>query len=126
MASAAGTQAVGDGGDDVAAAGFGVEEAAAVSEEAGLPVEIDECSGLEIVGADLHDGLGDLLSVGSDVLDGSAAGVAGDTGEAFDAGVFVVDGVEHDVVPGFACANFEQDVLAVGALRLGGRHGDAE
>jgi hypothetical protein len=113
-----GAKAVGDGGDDVTAAGFGVEEAAAVAEEAGFAVEIDELGGFEVVGADVRNGLGDLLSVGSDVLDGSAAGVAGDAGEAFDAGVSPVDGVEDDIVPIFAGADFEQDFFAAVAFGL--------
>ena len=73
--------------------------------------------GFEVVGADLRDGLGDLLTIGSDVLDWRAAGVAGDAGQAFDSGVSAVDGVEDDIVPIFAGADFEQDFIA--AVRSG-------
>ena len=47
-------------------------------------VEIDKGAGVEIVGAHLDDGLGDLLSVGSDILDGSSAYVAGNARETLD------------------------------------------
>jgi len=64
----------------ISAARCGVEDAAAVGEAAGLAVHLDEGVGFEVVGADSDDGLGDLLAVGADVLDGSCADVSRDAG----------------------------------------------
>jgi len=65
-----GREAKGDSGDDVAFPGLGVEEAGAVGKAAGLVGELGEGAGLEVEGADGEDGLGDLLTVSADVLDG--------------------------------------------------------
>ena len=121
----AGVELVGDGGDDVAAARVRVEETATVAEVAGLVVEIDELFRFEIVGANLDDRLGDLLAVGADVLDGSAADIAGDSCETLDSGVSAIDGVEHEVVPVLARAHFEQDAVPFPVLVLRGLDSDA-
>ena len=81
----AGVEAEGDAGDDVAVAVGGVEDALAVGEVAVGGGEGGEGVGREIEGADGGDGLGDLLAVGSYVLDGGSADEAGDAGEALDA-----------------------------------------
>ena len=99
VGSGGGVEAEGDGGDDVAVAVGGVEDAAAVGEVAVGGREGDEGEGFAVEGADVGDGLGDLLTVGADVLDGRAADEAGDAGEALDAGeVCLADG-EGEGVP---------------------------
>ncbi len=94
-----GIEAEGDGGDDVAVAVGGVEDASAVGEAALVAGEIDEGGGFEVEGADGGDGVGDLLTVGSYVLDGGAADGAGDAGEALDAGDSLLGDVEDEGVP---------------------------
>jgi hypothetical protein len=66
----------------------------------------------KIVSAHLLDGLGDLLSVGPDVLHGSAACIAGNAGETLDSGVVVIDRIAHHVVPVLSRAYLEDDAPA--------------
>ena len=120
-----GVELVKDGGDDVAATRIGVEEAAPVAEMAGFMVKIDELLRFEIVGANLGDRLGDLLAVGTYVLDWRASDVSWDSGEAFDSGVVVVHRVEDEVIPGLSRACFEQNAVPFPAPPLRGFDGDA-
>lgn len=119
-------EAKGDGGDDVSIAMDGVEDAAAVGEAALLVREVDEGVGFEIEGADIDDGVGNLLAVGSDVLDGSTADGARDASEAFDTADSLLADCEDKGVPVGSGGNDVVDVL-VGDERLNGLiDGDVE
>lgn len=109
-----GGKAEDDGGDDVAAAGVGVEEAGAVGKAAGFVGELGEGAGVEVEGADGVDGLGDLLPVGSDVLDGRGTSEAGDAGEALHAGEVEGARVENEGVPVEAGGDPEVDPVLAG------------
>ena len=109
-----GVEAEADGGDDVAVAVSGVEDASAVGEAALVGGEIDEGGGFEVEGADGGDGVGDLLTVGSYVLNGGAADGAGDAGEALDSGDSLLGDVEDEGVPVAASGDGVVDVTAIG------------
>ena len=79
-----------------------VEEAGAVGEVAVSRGEVDEVGGFEIEGAYGGDGGGNLLTVGSDILDRSTADGAGNSGEALKACAVVGDGALHKGVPVFS------------------------
>jgi len=66
---------------------------------------------VEVEDADGVDGLRDLLPVGTDVLDGGAAGEAGDAGEALHAGEVEGAGVEDEGVPVESRGSAEVDVV---------------
>ena len=68
-----------------------------------------------IINGDLNEGVGDILAVGADVLNGGGTGVAGDFTEGFDAGKTAFAGVGDDVVPRFA-AHDSEGGFAVGAF----------
>jgi hypothetical protein len=89
-------------------------------------VQIDERAGFEIVGAHLHDGLGDLLPIGPDVLDGSTSYVSGNAGKTLDPGIAVIHRVKDDVVPILSRANFKENALPVPAFALRDGHTDAQ
>ena len=114
----AGMQLVGDRSDDVSPARVGVEEAATVSEVAGLMVEIDEGAGGRDRKHGPHDSLGDLLTVGADVLDGSSPNVAGNPCEALQTGVASLDRVKDEVVPVFSSSCVEHNAVPFTALLL--------
>jgi len=88
-----------DAREDVAVAVGGVEDAVAVGEVAGVVGEVDESRGVEIKGVDALDGLGDLLTVGSYVLDGRGTDEAGDAGETLDAADSLAAGLKNEGVP---------------------------
>ena len=94
-----------DGGDDVAIAVRGVEDAAAIREPALLAGEGNEGIGcgvfkaFEIESANGGNGAGDLLSVGSDVLDGRAADQARDSSQTFDSADSLLADLEDKSVP---------------------------
>ena len=111
---AAGVQSEADAGDDVAVWSVGVKEAGAVAEVAVGGGEGEEGAAGAIEAADGFDGLGDLLSVGADVLDGGSADEAGDAGEALDAGEVAGDGEVDEGVPGLAGGGFEEAVGLLG------------
>ena len=119
-----------DLGDDVAVALGGVEDAVAIAEAAGRARQCDEGEGFKIEGAHGVDGLGDLLAVGADVLDGGAADGAGDAGEALDAADALLADVVDEVVPVHASGDVEVDVVGAGdggqARGFQGADGDAE
>ncbi len=94
-----GIETEGDGGDDVAVAVGGVEDAAAVGEAALVAGEIDEGVCFQIEGADAGDGVCYLLAVGPYVLDGRATDGARDAGEAFDAADSLLADLEDEGVP---------------------------
>jgi len=119
-------EAKGDLGDDVAVAMGRVEDAAAVGEPALLMREGDEGVGRQVEGADLGDGVGDLLAVGSDVLDWGAPDRAWDAGEALDAGDSLLADAEDEAVPLGAGGGGVVDVSAFGAGVGGGADGDVE
>src|SRR6266851_2792805 len=121
-----GPQLVRHSGHDVSPARLRIEETSPVTEAAGLVVQIDEGAGLEIVGAHPHDGLGNLLPIGTDVLDGSTPGVPGNARQTLYAGVAAINRIEHDVVPILARADLEQNALSVPALALRHRHADTQ
>jgi len=113
-------------GNDVAATVGGVEAAAAVAEGAVGGGEGDELERVKVEGADVGDGVGDLLAVGADVLDGRAADSAGDTGEAFDAADSLLADLEDEAVPVGAGGDGVVDEVAC-AVGLGrGVDGDVE
>jgi hypothetical protein len=103
----------------VAAALAALERAVAVTEAAAGGVEGDGGAGDAVDGAHLDDGLGDLLAVGADVLDRRRADVAGDAGEALEAGPALGDGAGDEVVPQLAGSGMHEDAVA------GGFGGDA-
>jgi hypothetical protein len=115
----------GDLGDDVAVAVGGVEEAGAVGEAALFLRQGEERKGFEVEGADFGDGGGDLLAVGSDVLDGRAADEAGDSGEAFDAGDAEHAGGADEVVPGDAGVDLDLRAVETGGGADGGEEDEA-
>ena len=61
----------------------------------------------KVQGTDVGDGLGDLLAIGSNVLDGGAADEAGDAGEAFQATDSLLTDVKDQGVPVCAGGNLE-------------------
>jgi hypothetical protein len=85
--------------DDVAIAVSGVEDAGAIGESAFGVLERDEGGSLlmlrvQVKGGHGVDGLGDLLSVGADILYGATADEAGNACETFDAGeIDLADGL---------------------------------
>jgi hypothetical protein len=94
-------------------------------------VEFDHAAFVEVEGADAADDGGDLLAVGADVLNGSAADGAGDSGEAFDAGAVLLDGALDELIPVFASGDAEQDtglagVLGTNVLLFDAPEGDVE
>src|ERR1700723_1259093 len=102
-----------------------VEETATVAEAAGFMVKIDKSPGPKIVGAHLENSFGNLLSVGSDVLHGSATHVAGNACETLDTSVSMVHGVANKLVPVSARSRLEQHPLPFPALTLRTNHADA-
>ena len=102
-----------DAGDDVAVRLVGVESAGTIAEVAGGFVEGDVGLGFAVEGVDGDDSFGDFLTVGTDVLDGRAADGAGDAGHALYAGEALLNGVLHEVVPGFAGADGEEILAEV-------------
>ena len=102
-----------DAGDDVAVGFIGIEEAFAVAEAAVGAGELGEGAGLAVEGADGFDGLCDLLPVGADVLDGRAADLSGDPGEALDACHVEREGVVDEGVPVFAGGDVEAAIAVV-------------
>jgi hypothetical protein len=125
-----GVETEGDAGDDVAAAVGGVETAAAVAEGAvsgGEGYEGGSFGGVEVEGADVGDGVGDLLAVGADVLDGGSADQSGDTGEALDAGDSLLADGEDEGVPVVAGGDGVLDGVGGGGGDGGGAgEGDVE
>ena len=100
-------------GDDVRVALFVLEDAMAIGVLAGVDgvgvgLESELVEGLDAVDDILQFG-----AIGADVLDCGGAGFTGDVGEVFDAAPAAADGVADDVVPGFGCADAEDD-LGVG------------
>src|SRR6202012_2671725 len=61
---------------DVPPALLCIEETSPVTEAAGLVIKVDELARPKIVGPHLRDGFGDLLAVGSYILDWSTAYVS--------------------------------------------------
>src|SRR5690606_15618209 len=99
---------------DVAA--VALEDAGPVREAAlgGIPV-----AGLPraaVVDADGDDGVGDLLTVGTDVLDRGRPGGAWDSREALQATEAVRDAARDDGVPRLAGGHRAQDVIAIGGV----------
>ena len=74
----------------------------------------------------MGDGVGDLLSVGADVLDGRAADAAGDTGEALDAADSLLADVEDEGVPVGAGGDCVIDEVACAVGFSGSVDGDVE
>ena len=72
-----------------------------------------------IVGFGFDEGVGNVLAVGTDVLDRGGAGEAGDFAHGFDASETFGHGVFDDVVPVVATQDFEY-----GAAVVGWRFGD--
>ena len=107
------------GGDEIAAGLDGVEEAAPIAELAGFAGKLDETVCLEIQGADGVDGLGDLLPVGANVLDGGTADKAGDAGEALDAGKVLLTRLINKCLPGKAGGGAKLAGGGVDLRRLG-------
>lgn len=103
IGAGSGREPEGNGRNDVAATLRAVEDAGAVGEAAGVVVEIEKRivarGSLEVADANAEDSVGDLLPVGSNVLNGRAAGQAGDAGEAFHTAEALLAHGEHDVVP---------------------------
>lgn len=89
----------GDLGHDITAAMGRVEDTLTVGEAAGLAGERDEGEGFEVECTDGLDRLGDLLTVGPDVLDGGASNGAGDAGKTLDAADSLFADVEDKGVP---------------------------
>ena len=123
-------EAEGDLGDDVAVTVGRVEDAVAIAEAAVRVGQGDEGEGFEIEGTHGVDGLGDLLTVGADVLYGGAADGAGDAGEALDAADALLADVLDELVPVHSGRDVEVDVAAAGdgcqARGFDGTDGDAE
>jgi len=114
-------EAEGDLGDDVAVAMGSVEEAAAVGKAALLACECGEPEAFKVKGANLRDGVGDLLPVGPDVLYGRAADGAGDAGEALDAADSLLADLQDEAVPAGARCNggVDRSAFGVGLRRCG-------
>ncbi len=123
---ALGEEAVGNAGDDVAAAGSGVEEAGAVGEVAVGGGQVDEVHAVEIEGADGGDGGGNFLAIGADVLDRGAPDGAGDAGEALEAGAVVGDGALDEGVPVFSGGGLVEAGAGVSREGFDTTEGDAE
>ncbi len=70
-----------------------------------------EFVGFDVVDFDCGQDVRNLLTVGTDVLDGGGAGETGDFGKAFDTGEAFGNGVFDDVVPVFATHNFEAEAV---------------
>src|SRR5208337_1648068 len=99
---AAGLERVGDAENDEA-----------VTEAAGLPAQLAHLAGFPIEDFDRGDGLGNFLSVGTDILYRRAAHAAGDAAQAFDARTSRHDGLGDEAVPGFSRAHVENNFAAV-------------
>lgn len=92
-------EAKGNAGDDVAPRMGGIEDAAAIGESALRVVEGHEAGALKVEHTHLGDRLGDLLTVGTDVLDRSTTDRPGDSGETFDAADSLLADREDEGVP---------------------------
>src|SRR5699024_8696794 len=75
------------------------EDATAVVEAALLPGHGPSGGGVPVVDVDGDDGVGNLLAVGTHVLDGNRSNAAGDAGQRLDAGPTAVDGEGDQSVP---------------------------
>ncbi len=89
----------GDRSDDITATLGRVEDAAAIGEATLLMRESDEGHGFRIVGADSNDRACDLLAIGTNILHGSSADGAGNSGEAFDTADSLLADMKHKGVP---------------------------
>ena len=98
--------------DYVAVAMRGVEDTATVGEAALLCCEIDEVECFKIECTNLNDRVGNLLAVGSYVLDRCAANTPGDTCETLDSADSLLAYVEDEGVP--FCAGGLGDVETIG------------
>ena len=102
----------GDLSDYILVAMCGVEDAATVREAALLVSESSEGERFKIKYADVSDGIGNFLAVGSDVLDGCAANATRNTGEAFDAADSLLADFVDEGVP--FCAGGCGDIEVIG------------
>ncbi len=66
---------------------------------------------LSVENFDFGEDVGNLLAVGTDVLDGSSAGEARDFGQGFDAGETFAASILDDVIPVFAAHDFEAEAV---------------
>lgn len=115
-----------DASDDVTASLGGVKDAVAISEAALLMRKGDESHGFKIEGADSSDRAGDLLTVSTDILYGSAADRTGNSGHALDAADSLLADVQHKVIPAHSSADAETDRLAIGNGLDGINHRDMD
>src|SRR5277367_5898736 len=117
---------IGDRGDDVSPARLRVEEAATITEVAGFMVEIDETKGLKIVGPDLLNDLGNLLSIGANILNGGASDIAGNSRKALESGIASLDRIKDEAIPVFSGPCLEDNAVPFTALLLFGLGRDAD
>ena len=115
---AAGSKRIGHAQNDEPSALAGVEDARTIGEAAGLATQFANLIIFEIEDLDRLDRLGNLLPIGADVLHRRAAHAARDPAQALDAGAVGQDGVRDEAIPGFACADIEQNLVLVNARML--------
>ena len=69
-------------------------------------------SSFQVERAHRFDGVGDLLSVSADVLDGRAPDASGNAAQALDSGAILHDGLRDKVIPIDTCSHAEEHGVA--------------
>src|SRR5580700_7545669 len=113
-----GSKRVRDAENDKTLALTGVEYAGAVTEVEGFRAEFAHLIVFQVENLNRSDRVGDLLSVGADVLHRRATDVARNAAEALDASAIRAHGVRDKLIPRFAGACVEKNFAVFGVAVL--------